>query len=487
MKKIKLFAAICLMFIAATLQAQQITPMQLKEARMAVYDWVEDYLVYSYLTDKYDISDYKSLFINQEVMVANDYLPLTTDEQIILASYLALYSDVDAFYTPTIETHKESIHIIDEAIMHDSYICNISIGKTISFADSTRKYCYPPKDYVLNIELQYHFDAKKMWGVGIHTSDILYVDGILHTDDGKNSYISLSDTIELLSNNDHYPAIISSKIKRESFDDKMISLYKDTTKHQFHLGASIGTSLLSYELINNDYIKSVDQPYISWEVNLGLYHQLMLKNNNRLGIEYSLVYRNNRYSFGGEYSTSYNTFDIDGGYYMRQVSVSDYKEDVGLHSISIPVSLRYDKFVHENVTIFGALGLYASFDLYQSINTTAKAEYSGYYDWLYHITINQNGIYDFGTFNLSKSSNMSAFNKFNIGVLAALGVQFFIPHTRWSIEPSIRYQTSLYTPIIHKSDFHLTENESHWQSVTHLFNNVYKHYFQFQININYIF
>lgn len=486
MKKFTFIAAICLV-LAATINAQTITPLPLKQARIAVYDWVEEYLACSYLSDKYDISNYRRLFANNEVEVTNDYLPLTNDEQLVLSEYLELYSNVDAFYIATIETHKESTHVLSEILNSEFYICNISVGKTIAFADSTKKYCYPPKDYVLNIELQYDFKSEKMKCTAIRTTDLLYVDGVLHADDGSNIYIMLADTIDLLSKNENDLAIVSTNIRKESFDNKMILLCKDTTRHKLHFGASVGVSFLSHGLLNGDFVNYSDGARFSWDVNVGMYHQLLFKGNHRLGVEYSLMYRSNGYGFGGNYNISYNTVDLDGGNYLRQVSVSDYKENIKVHSLSIPIALRYDNFILPELTIFGSLGAYISYDVLQYASATAQTEYSGYYDWLFYVTINQNGIYDFGSFTISPNATTTAFKKFNVGILAVFGIQYFIPKSKWSIEPSVRYQSSLYTPIIHKTDFHLTENNSNWQSATHLFNNAYKHNIQFQFNVNYNF
>jgi len=486
MKKITLLAAICLMF-AASLQAHSITPIQLKQARMAVYQWIEEYLACAYLSDKYDRNDYSRLFANSNVLVVNDYLPITNDEQVLLSEYLELYSRPDVVYTPTIETHKESIRVKSESLLNGYYICVISIGKSIYFSDSANVYSYPSKDYLLNTELQYDFSSSMMKCIGIHTSDSLYVDGVLHTDDGDNCYISLKDTTELVINKEKYPIIVTKNIKHLPFDKKMIHVRKDTLKHSLHFGASIGSSIISHRMLNNDFNNYSTHPALSWDIHVGLYHQFLLKCNNRFGIEYSLLFRSNKYSFDGQYYTSYNTIDPDGGSYLRHINVDNYKEYLQLYSISIPISLRYDNFIHPNITIFGTLGVFVAYDIAQSAVASAQSKYAGYYDWLYNITINQNGIYDFGAFTIEKSSNQTAFNRLNLGALTSLGAQFFIPNSHWSVETSIYYQMSLYNPIKHVDYFHLTENSNHWQSASFLFDNLYKHNIQIQCNFLYNF
>jgi hypothetical protein len=78
----------CFVFVgvvlATSMFAQNITPNQLKQIRSAVYNWVDSYLEYSYLSSKYDINKYRSLFANNQVSVVNDYLPITEDERIAI-------------------------------------------------------------------------------------------------------------------------------------------------------------------------------------------------------------------------------------------------------------------------------------------------------------------------------------------------------------------------------------------------------------------
>ena len=172
---------------------------------------------------------------------------------------------------------------------------------------------------------------------------------------------------------------------------------------------------------------------------------------------------------------------------MRLVNATDFREQIQLLSLSIPLSIRYDYFLRPHLSIFGRIGAYASYDLYQQSNISVNAHYAGFYDWLFDLTIDQNGIYDFGNFHQEGTVQDLFINKLNVGILFNVGCQYFIPKSRWSIEPSIRYQTSLFAPIAESPNFHLLERDGELHSATNLFNKIYKHNLTFQLNFNYHF
>ena len=91
MKRIRYTFLLVGVIFATSVMAQKITPNQLKQIRSAVYNWVDKYLEYSYLSSKYDIKEYRSLFANDQVSVVNDYLPITEDERIAIVEYNKLY------------------------------------------------------------------------------------------------------------------------------------------------------------------------------------------------------------------------------------------------------------------------------------------------------------------------------------------------------------------------------------------------------------
>lgn len=483
----------CFLFIgvvlATSMFAQNMTPNQLKQIRSAVYHWVDSYLEYSYLSSEYDINKYRSLFTNDQVSVVNDYLPITEDERIAIQEYRRLYLDSSNVYNAYPHTYESSIIVQDEEVTSKSYKCVLTLDKSISFSDAERKYEYPQKEYTLYITLEYNFRDKKVLCTDIYTSDKLSVEYILHqeADSIINRYIDKQDTAVLLKNTEHAPAVISKYLYHYPFDNKLVEVRRDTTKNNFHLGVLVGPSFYSSTLNNTDFYNHSQKSGLAFGINLGFYHQLYLKGNSRIGIEYGVSFNRNTFNVLGDYQTQYYTVDPDGGNYLRLVNATGFHEKIQLWSFSIPLALRYDYFISPELSVFGTVGAFASYDLLQQSNVSVKTEYAGYYDWLFGITINKNGIYDFGQFSQNGSVQDMALKRLNAGMLVSLGCQYFIPKSHWSMEPSIRYQTSLFTPINSSFDFHLLERDGELHSATNLFKSIYKHNITMQLNFSYHF
>ena len=484
----------CFVFVgvvlATSMFAQNITPNQLKQIRSAVYNWVDSYLEYSYLSSEYDINKYRSLFANNQVSVVNDYLPITEDERIAIQEYSSLYLDPSTVYNAYPHTYESSIVIQDEEVTSKSYKCVLTVNKSISFSDEERKYEYPKKEYTLYITLECNFKEQEVLCTDIYTSDKLSVEYILHqeSDSITNRYIDKTDTVALLKNTEHAPVIISKYMYHYHFDDKVVEVRRDTTKNNFHFGALVGPSFYSSAFFNTDFYNHSQKTGLAAGINLGFYHQLYLKGNNRIGIEYGASFNRNTFRLLGDYKTQYNAVDPDGGNYLRLVNAKNFYEQLQLISVSIPLCIRYDYFINPNLSVFGGIGAYASYDLFQQSQVSVDVEYAGYYDWLFDVTINQNGIYDFGLYHQDGTTHDINLNKLNVGVFLNIGCQYFIPKSNWSVEPSIRYQTSLFTPTINDdSDFHLLERDGEVNSVTNLFKSIYKHNVAVQLNFNYHF
>ena len=440
MKRIRYTFLLVGVIFATSVMAQKITPNQLKQIRSAVYNWVDKYLEYSYLSSKYDIKEYRSLFANDQVSVVNDYLPITEDERIAIVEYNKLYLDPSQVYNAYPYTNDSSISIQSEQINAKSYECVLEIHKSITFMDEEKQFEYPRKDYTLYITLEYNFKTKKILCTDIYSSDQLSVDYILHqsSDTLSHKYIESKDTIEVLKNNEQLPVITSKYLYHYPFDNKMVEVRRDTMKHTFHLGAIVGPSFYSSSFNTEDFYNHSQKAGLVAGIDLGFYHQCHLKKNHRVGVEYGLMFSRNTVHILGNYKTQYHAIDPDEGEYMRLVNATDFHEQIQLLSLSIPLFIRYDYFLRPHLSIFGRIGAYASYDLYQQSNISVNAHYAGFYDWLFDLTIDQNGIYDFGNFHQEGTVQDLFINKLNVGILFDVGCQYFIPKSRWSIEPSIR-------------------------------------------------
>lgn len=488
MKLMKYFFIFIGIAITTSVFAQDITSNQLKQIRSAIYNWVDKYLEYSYLSSEYDVEKYRSLFADNEVPVVNDYLPITNDERIALQEYTELFSTSNV-YQAYPYTYEASIVIQEEQMAAKSYICVLAVQKSIMFSDEEKLYEYPKKDYTLYITLEYDFKTKKIQCTEIHTSDQLIVEYVLRQDNDSisHTYIEGKDTLALLKNKELLPVVTSKFMYHYPFDNKIVEVKRDTMRHNFHVGAIIGPSFYLSAFNTPDFYNHSQKAGLIAGFNLGFYHQCHLKENHRFGIEYGLLFSRNTLHILGDYKTSYNTVDPDGGEYLRIVDATGFHEQLKMFTLSIPVSLRYDFFLTPNLSLFAGIGTYASYDLLQQSNVSVNVQYSGYYDWLFDLTIDKNGIYDFGNFQQEGSTQDICLSNFNVGLLFNVGCQYFIPKSHWSIEPSIRYQTSLFTPLTNPEEFNLLEKDGELHSATNLLDNIYKHNLTLQLNFNFHF
>ena len=120
------------------------------------------------------------------------------------------------------------------------------------------------------------------------------------------------------------------------------------------------------------------------------------------------------------FNETYSDIDSDGGNYERTVLLENFSENqiIDIQSMFIQLESRLKAF---KVGEFNGIGSISAGIGQTTVNSatysnTADATYSGYYEDLFGITIAENGVYDFGKFNLSQSGDL----EFNTNVQTLL-------------------------------------------------------------------
>ena len=137
------------------------------------------------------------------------------------------------------------------------------------------------------------------------------------------------------------------------------------------------------------------------------YHYLSLS----LGIyKMSLVsnYQLNNYSY------SYDDIDPAGNDYLRRVNIHKLNEDQQVNFLNLPLSIKYAVNVEEQYSDLGLDSLFILPEFFyvkisptfhknlnNSYNTSANISYSGFYQDAFNIEIDENGVYDFGDYQLA--------------------------------------------------------------------------------------
>ena len=105
----------------------------------------------------------------------------------------------------------------------------------------------------------------------------------------------------------------------------------------------------------------------------------------------------------------------------------------------------------------------------------------------YRVYIYQNGIYDFGQFDLQKTANNTSLDRLSLGAFLGLGVQYFIPDSKWSLQCGLHYGCKVYNGLSKSDEIHLSDNINDWQSATALYKYFFGQRFSAQIQVNYNF
>lgn len=502
MKKIKIIAVIGLMMIAATLQAQQITPNQLKEARMAVYEWVDDYIAKipyeKAKRSEQQIEDFINLFESDSVLIYNDLYAMAdydfNDVYLPVSIYSLHAQNETSFFKYYAEVDK--VEIVSESYVDQNLVYVLYFNKHLKAVErqnnTDNRYIYPEREISMECILKYDIESEgnKMLATSLKPIDEVMPFLVFY--DGVESYYTTAEEIEEMNYTSSSPLLKTSLYHPiPSIDSKIVSIKRDTMKQNIHFSPFVGGSIYTLNMLNSDMNNVLVPSTLSVGLGVGYYHQYKLTDKHRLGIEVNVSYLHNALHFNGAYQTVYEAIDPDNGKYARRIEIDNYRESINIHSLSLSfVPIRHDVLFctnNQHWSFYWNLGIFASCLVGQTTHAKAVAKYSGYYDWLFDVTMDQDGIYDFGMHQLNTSSGLTAIRKFNIGLLATLGFQYFIPRSHWSIEPSIRFQSSLYMPLAKETNFHIIDSHGMWNSATYLFNSMYMQIIGFQLNINYNF
>jgi hypothetical protein len=490
MKKIVIiiFAVVALGVGAAF--AQNISPMELKNARLALLEWVSNYDNFHQraLGEK----DYRALFMD-DIYIDNDYLPLAKDnygDKISISSYIKLVrSQRDGLYKW--DSPVKDVKMLSEKLDGSVLKYELEIEKLVSFVKDTvgHHYEYPPYLLKYRIKIDYDINLQQAKATSVQLDDSIkdFIRElvVLHSKE-SNTYTTRQNLEKTLTSN---VPMVTCRYESCDFDSRMIELQGDTMKWSMFVNATVGKVYYG-QVINNMYSQLMRKSKLNYNLGLGVYRQLKLKGDNRLGLDFGLSYRQTNLNINNEYGERYAAVDGDAGRYERITIVTDYEENIKSYSLGIPVALRYDHFFSawqsKQIAFVAKFGLTPMLDLKQSVDITADAQYSGYYDWLWGVTIDQNDIYDFGNYTIENHTENTAFDRFSLDVFAAIGVSCYVTK-RLSFDLSAVYSNIIYKHVNYMGDYHLTNDSNDWHSATWMMKRYSLHSFKVMLQVNYNF
>ena len=215
----------------------------------------------------------------------------------------------------------------------------------------------------------------------------------------------------------------------------------------------------------------MDLSYRLYDFSFGLNinHQLWAKNRHSISFDFEPHYRQMYHEFlVPSYAIYYPSVDPDGMDYERHVTITDYQETYLTHAAALSIMLRYDLYFLKHVSLFLAAGAENLFTLIGRSEVNYDARYAGQYGPdLFNVFIDENGVYDFGTYNDNhfQNNDKTQFN-FTLYGMAQVGLQFYLGRTL-SIEVAGVYQkVGFKYPFerrVKAQDFRLSEEPGQYQ------------------------
>ena len=501
MKRVVAILFVVLSFGIGSAISQNISPMELKEARLAVYEWFEDYERNPLKEKRNPRESFFALFVDSSVNIVNDFF--CRDDYEFDKPIVSVSSYCDLFNEQKGSIYKMEKRICNKKLVSERLVGNIleyeiNFDEIVSFVDTTfvdNRYEYPGMPIRCSIKIQYeyklHGDLARAKASSIKLAEPIREFVVLHQ--GIKPYNKYSTKEQLKKDSDSLSntnvPMINYKYKSCTFDSKMFELQCDTIKWAFYLNGSVGNGFLG-TVENNLYSDIRQKSKIGYSFGLGLYRQLKLSGDNRFGLEFGLSYRQTNLNMDNIYGDRYASVDADGGSYERIVAVANYNENMARYAVGIPIVLRYDHFMmagrRKRLAVSAKLGVLPTYDFKQVSSATGNAQYSGYYDWLWGVTIDQNDVYDFGNYDIGNQTNNTAIDKFSLDAYVALGLSYYVTR-RVSIDLSAVYFGTVYNSVKHTDNYHLTNDRNDWNSASWMMKKYSLHSINFMLQMNYNF
>lgn len=266
------------------------------------------------------------------------------------------------------------------------------------------------------------------------------------------------------------------KLKLDTLDNK--HFYKrDSNKRNFWgLGINacpygFGNKISSANTTKFGY-ENISQRNFSIEFSTFFGINLYVKNRYSLFLvpQLSLGYRN--FNFSGDYSAQYQAVDIDGTEYMRNINVDLKNENVNQFTINFPISisnmflLHKDEFAENQLFLSLDFGVLLSCVPFTRNTYDFSARYTGTYDFFGGVEFDH--YYDYGNFDLNHNDIAyipnSLINKFNIGILAGVGLMFQIEETSM-LKFDLSFRNGFLSIAKYKEGFVLSEDYKNFESL----------------------
>ena len=231
----------------------------------------------------------------------------------------------------------------------------------------------------------------------------------------------------------------------------------------------------SYEnILTSEVNSNIDFSYSKPNYVYGVNYHFYLPKKIIFNVGFSII--NNNYSFTNNingFTENYNSVDIDGGSYNRKVSYESFNEIYDLSYISIGPSFGFEyelvpykspKFNHSLLNLFIDYSILNMNCQSAVSNRSSELNYSGTYSDLFNITFSENGVYDFGSYEL-ENRNVQETKVNNLSHNISLGIKCYpFKKNRMYFAASMSYITFSKSLFNSNNDLRLSQNSAELNS-----------------------
>jgi len=401
------------------------------------------------IKNKRNYVDFLRLFTNTKIEIFNDIMPENSlDKKIKLGSYFNFwrehYYDKKILFMNLYPYEMGPVFFYNDA--NDSGYLNVSAYKI--FNSKTDKGIVYVDTFDINIKVDFN-STKKIFKIADINANRKYGHYSLLKLDFNNM---LSDSNSIIIERDDADVSISDTV----ICPKKFYVLKNIKKStNIKVSAENNTLIPTYGITYLDFEKEITFRKPKWYVefdfginpfnsspvffsgdSMNINSVNELSYNIGFNIGYSILPNQNIYIKTGllfnqlNYSTKLDqhiyknkSIDSDDFPYERTNKVSHISENIELQYLKIPILIQKKFNIKKSRIYFlTELGAILNLSLNSKYNSIAEGSYSGYYRPLYEITLSENGVYDFGNFDLknggglkSESTSLSYFGAVGIG------------------------------------------------------------------------
>jgi hypothetical protein len=511
--KLKLIFTFLTCYCFSVFGQENLDKIILKKIKLGLLEKVDQYALLSGISNDDERDDFYKLFENENVLIANDIMP---DNKLLEKLTVKEYADkIPEFHSLAISTSIRPYLIGFENFTDlnsgtfwvdaKKYILGMS-KKGIVYKDTfdiriTYKVNYNKNEFkITDITLNSkrgHYLVITSFSKGLFKKKTMSLDTILiknkliklnedgqylirdfemkspiiiepYSEDLMGSYMLSEKNLELVlanKNNENNIDLIFRK-----------SLFFVEPNYSFNPLSSFSPISTTYSNIVQNNIFSFSTSFI---ISTNLYRGKKGYWDIRTGITYANFNYNNVLNNNSE---TYNSIDVGNSNYVRTNQISNLVEKHKITYLSIPVNLEKGFHLKKGYGIYFNTGISFVFGINGERKTNTNANYSGYYKDLFGITIKENGIYDFGYYNLEKSSTLETVSSlFTIDTGAGMYKKI---SKKTLVKIGLNYQKSL-RGLFENNSSSISRNKNELNSITQLNNNFNINFFSLNLGFKY--